>query len=302
MSDNIWYKKFSIGLNLMPNESDNKLLLRTYQQYLSSLYFSLPIGGKYYSRHRIQEEFQDENAEQRLYNVLTYAKKLNIRLEWALNTYNLSVSDLNYAINCMKLVGLVPDEIVCLKDYGERIRTAFPHCELKYSFNNTDYRNIPDFFDTVVVGKQYLRSQEMRHQLLKKGFRLVLLLNNGCSYACQGPCQSGKRCKSLIQSQLNHSNANELYALQSFFPNELNRLVETDRFSSHYRYKISNRPLGLTYTKNALDAYLGKLSVEEALSISLDNYSLFGAMASLLSLKNQFNFDSIVEIKKGLSV
>ena len=49
MSEKSLSKKFSIGLNLTPDENDNRKLLEDYHQYLSSLYFSFPMGMQYYS-------------------------------------------------------------------------------------------------------------------------------------------------------------------------------------------------------------------------------------------------------------
>ena len=97
-------RKSSIGLNLTPDENDNRKLLEDYHQYLSSLYFSFPMGMQYYSRLGIKDEFQDEDSAQRLFNVLTYAKELGVRRELALNTYHLSDLDIDYAIEFTKKI------------------------------------------------------------------------------------------------------------------------------------------------------------------------------------------------------
>lgn len=302
MSEKSLSKKFSIGLNLTPDENDNRKLLEDYHQYLSSLYFSFPMGMQYYSRLGIKDEFQDEDSAQRLFNVLTYAKELGVRRELALNTYHLSDLDIDYAIEFTKKFGIIPEEIVCLKEYGEKIRKAFPNCELKYSFNNTDYQDIPKCFDTVVVGKRYLRSKEMRHQLLESGYNLVLLLNNGCSFTCPGPCRNGTECRKIVAQQLLTSTPSELYALESFFPEELTRLLETDSCSDQYRFKLNTRPLGLMYTRRVLEAYLGHFSSDELIEASPQSYGLFGAAASLFSLAKQFDFQEIKKIKSELPV
>ena len=179
---------------------------------------------------------------------------------------------------------------------------AIPNCELKYSFNNTDYQDIPKCFDTVVVGKRYLRSKEMRHQLLESGYNLVLLLNNGCSFTCPGPCRNGTECRKIVAQQLLTSTPSELYALESFFPEELTRLLETDSCSDQYRFKLNTRPLGLTYTRRVLEAYLGHFSSDELIEASPQSYGLFEAAASLFSLAKQFDFQEIKKIKSELPV
>lgn len=147
-----------------------------------------------------------------------------------------------------------------------------------------------------------MRSKEMRHQLLESGYNLVLLLNNGCSFTCPGPCRNGTECRKIVAQQLLTSTPSELYALESFFPEELTRLLETDSCSDQYRFKLNTRPLGLTYTRRVLEAYLGHFSSDELIEASPQSYGLFGAAASLFSLAKQFDFQEIKKIKSELPV
>ena len=59
-------KKISIGLNLNEPEDDIYSFLETYKDYLSSLYFSLPLGVGFYSRNELAEEYEAEGAEKKL--------------------------------------------------------------------------------------------------------------------------------------------------------------------------------------------------------------------------------------------
>lgn len=85
-------------------------------------------------------------------------------------------ADEENAIAYMNRNALCPDEIVCLDEYGETLKKAFPHSEMKYSFNNPGrYSSI---FNTVIVGKGYLRNQEARHRIIDAGKSLVNIDSN----------------------------------------------------------------------------------------------------------------------------
>lgn len=294
--------KFSIGLNLDTSFETYSRFIETYHPYLSSIYYSMPWGKKYYSREALEEELTQEHIEEKLSNILNLLKKYQIRRELTFNMKGLTTADIDYAIEQTYAFGIIPEEIVSLKEYGSQLRHAFPDAELKYSFNNTDYEQIPDIFDTVVVGKHFLRDQNARHELIRKGFQLVLLLNNGCSFNCHGFCGDRDFCHSFVKKNLERYTANELYAMQSFFPFELKRLLAEDPCANDYRYKISNRPLGLDYTIKALSSYLSGADVESLIQEDIINYSLFGVMYTLGLYCNEFDYQKIVRIKKKLSV
>lgn len=195
-----------------------------------------------------------------------------------------------------------PDEIVCLDEYGEQLAKAFPESELKYSFNNPCLPTV--HFDTVVVGKGFIRSRVARHKIVDDGQNLVLLLNNGCSFDCHYPCGDSKFCGRILDNNLKSHDLNYMYALQSFFPSELIRLMNEDEYSLQYRYKLSNRPLGLEFSKRVLNSYCGLLNKTEREYIAEDacNYGLYCVMSEMFKRRDGFLLEKIMTIKNELDV
>lgn len=295
-------KRISIGLNLNEPEQDIYAFLDNYKEFLSSLYFSLPLGGGFYSRNELAEEYEAEGAEEKLLRILNRLKDYNIQSEVAINMYGLKEKDLEKGISYMNRKGIYPDEIVCLDEYGEILKNAFPRSEMKYSFNNPGKAS--SVFDTIVVGKGYLRDQEARHKIIDEGKNLVLLLNNGCSFECHYPCGDSKFCGAILDENLKYHDLNYMYALQSFFPSELMKLLEQDTYAEQYRFKISNRPLGLEFSKRVMDTYCGLLDKTEVELLEQDsiNFALYCVMGELFRRRDKFSIEKICEIKKGLKV
>lgn len=295
-------KKFSIGLNLNENEEEIIRFLSDYQEWLSSLYFSLPLGNGFYSRNELALEYEATGAEEKLFRIIGALKNYDIRSEVAINIYGLKSDDISRAISYMVEMGLYPDEIVCLDEYGKQLKEAFPNVELKYSFNNPSPPSVP--FDTMVVGKGYIRNKQARHSIVDSGQELVLLLNNGCSFECHYPCGDSKFCGSILERNLKNHDLNYMYAIQSFFPSELYRLLNEDDYSSRYRFKLSNRPLGLEFSRRVMDSYccLDDKTEKNYIENDIHNFGLYCVMHELYKRREELSIDKVIEIKRKLEV
>ena len=294
-------KIFSIGLPMDASVSGFENFLAEFGELLSSMYFSIPLGRKFYSRTELENEYEFPGAEDKLFTFLSLLHKYNIRTELAVNTFKLSTLDLECIINYLSMHDIIPDEIVCLREYGSFFRQHFPEVELKYSFNNISH-DVPECFDTVVFGKEYLRDREARHQWIDSGKDFVLLLNNGCSFTCHFECGDSKFCGAILNKNLKRHSLDYLYALQSFFPFELERLYEEDPYADKYRFKISNRPLGIQFTRNVLHYYATGVDISTLISKSADNYGYFCVMQQLFAHRNELDYNRIMNIKKDLPV
>lgn len=299
-----YIKKFSVGLNLNEKIEALELFFEEFAPYLSSVYFSVPLGNRYYSREILAKEYTDEN---KFLQAVELIKKYEIRTELTVNTYNLRTEDLEKIRLYLDMHNIVPDEIVCLSNYAEYFATFFPNTEIKYSFNNAQTVQGIDkeelkFFNTVVVGKEYLRSENKRHDLIKKGKNVVLLLNNGCSFECRMGCGTTAYCNAILRNNLKKGDINYYYALQSFFPEELENLMCTDHYGNTYRFKISNRPLGLDYTKKVLNAYMTWNHQRTIQEINSDHgiYEYFCTMGVLLKMSNSLDIKEINRLKLKL--
>lgn len=293
-------KRFSVGLNMENSQEDILTFLEEYKDMLSSIYFSFPLGRKFYSRTELENEYDLPASEKKLMTILTAMKKCHIRSELTVNTYDLQLSDLDRIAEYAQRNGVCPDEIVCLSEYGPHLRELFPNCELKYSFNNT-HMDIPSVFDSVVVGKGFLRNKQARHRIVAQGKDLVVLLNNGCTFECHYPCGDGVFCASLLDNNLQKRDINYLYAAQSFFPFELKKMLDTDEFANTYRFKISNRPLGLNFTKKVLELYASLADVRQLILQDSIAYGYFCVMEQLFIRRENFDYDKIIEQKNKLS-
>ena len=293
--------KFSVGLNLNEDIKTIRQFLNEYNTVLSSIYFSLPLGKKFYSREMLEKEYFDEN---KFLKAVELIKCMQIRTEVTVNTYGLNNIDLNRIKHYLTKQDIIPDEIVCLEEYAAFFREKFPNIELKYSFNNKlpvdmNDENIMKYFDTMVVGKNYLRDEKKRHEIIRNGKRIVLLINNGCSFECNNGCGTTEYCERIFLHNLQKKDINYYYALQSFFPEELQELMVQDQYGSCYRFKISNRPLGIEYTKKVLDAYMNWDSTKTRVKLLNDTGKLgyFCTMGVLLGKKEKLDVKEILEYK-----
>ena len=183
-------KKFSVGLCLNEPIAEIITFFENNKEWLNSVYFSLPLGMRFYSRESLEEEYR--GAEDKLLYILLVLSDLGIRREVAINTWNLTEEELKRAVAYCREHRFCPEEIVCLKEYGALFSKEFPNAEIKYSVNNPepDGSGITSDFHTLVAGKGFLRNRQARHVFLDKGYNVPLLLNNGCLPTCCTECDS----------------------------------------------------------------------------------------------------------------
>ena len=124
-------KKFSIGLPMDASVSEFESFLSEYSDMLSSVYFSIPLGRRFYSRTELENEYEAPGAEDKLLTFLHLLYKYNIRTELTVNTFRLLELDLKRVVQYIYEHNIEINEIVCLKEYGLFFRRCFPDVELK---------------------------------------------------------------------------------------------------------------------------------------------------------------------------
>ena len=290
-------KLFNIGLNLDASLQELDAFYSSYSHLISDVYFSLPLGKAFYTRRALIKEY--EGNEEKLLDAIKILKQHGIRTEITLNTH-LNQYELLKAIDYIYEHKIVPDEIVCVNEALDVLKEKFPNTEFISSYNN-GYSQIDARFDSVVLGQRYLRDQEARHAVINKGFSVYLLLNNGCSFNCNPQFCDSSHCSFAYQASLSKYTFDEVYAIQSFFPEELVSLLQHDSLGQTYKLKISNRPLGLAYTERALLAYSTPVFTrEEEMKKDSTRYALFGALHSLWIRINDYNYQDIMRVKQEL--
>ena len=298
MIDRLFFKKkISVGLCLDEPVSAIETFLERNREWLNSVYFSLPLGMRFYSRESLADEY--EGNEEKLFYILSFLSRLGIRREMAVNTWELTDEELDRAVAYCRDRRLCPEEIVCLREYGARFAREFPNAEIKYSVNNPepDGSGITADFHTLVAGKGLLRDRAARHAFLERGYRMTLLLNNGCLDSCITACDAIK-CHRYFDQAVNADGLDRTFARCSFFPSELRALILTDRYAERYKFKISNRPLGLDYTQRALDAYLSLEDDYEAMAADPGYMALFCTAHPLAANIRKVDPDHVRELKE----
>lgn len=297
LKQDFFRKKFSVGLCLNEPIAELVSFFEMNKDWLNSVYFSLPLGPRFYSRESLSEEYN--GTEQKLFYILSVLSDLGIRREMAINTWNLTEEELYQAVAYCEQHQLGPEEIVCLKGYGPLFSKEFPNAEIKYSVNNPepDGSGITNDFHTLVAGKGLLRDQQARHRFLDKGYCVTLLLNNGCLSTCCTACDSIK-CHHYFDNSINIYGLDYTFAKCSFFPSELRALILSDRYAGRYKYKISNRPLGLHYTQQVLDAYLSLTDNYEAMMKDPRKLALFCTAHPLAANIQKVNLENVKKLKE----
>ena len=77
-------KRFSVGLCLNESAEDLQVFLERNRKWLNSVYFSLPLGDRFFSRESLVQEYS--NSEDKLFTVLELLAQFGIRREMAINT------------------------------------------------------------------------------------------------------------------------------------------------------------------------------------------------------------------------
>ena len=300
--ENDLYNKFSIGLSLTISIDEYKKIIEDYRSYLNSIYFSLPLGDIYHSRSAIEEKFKDTESINLFYNIIKLFKDNNILLDCVFNKNGISDDDVITGLKFLKEY-IEVGQITCLSEHIEIINDFFPNVEKIYSYNNdlnkNKIDNISDLFDTVVVGKSFLRNYDLLKKIYNNDFDIKLLVNNGCSYNCLGCRNGSKVCEEIFNKNKKYHDINYMYAEQSFYPFELLELLDVVDFPIKY-IKISNRTSGFEYLYKCLESYIYNVSPNEYIKDGSKYYRLWCRLAHFNRKMDELNYDEIIKQKKIL--
>lgn len=296
--------KLSIGLSLEISPEEYRKIFSDYKEYLHSLYFSPPLEGKYHSRTKISHQFENPENIEKFYEIICLAKEQGILLDCVLNRPTIRDQDIEQAIPFIESIDA--DQITCLQKHIDIIATAFPTKDLIFSYNNDltphDIDSISTKFGTVVVAKSFLRSPELLQRVADRGFKLKPLVNNGCSYNCRG-CQSGNRqCQNTFDRNYQQYGVNYLYALQSFYPDELEKLLVTmeEKQIPLESVKISNRTDGYAYLDKCLNSYVNLIDPAEYTDSDIRNYRLWLRLGAFNGHFEELDQTEIKMLKKRM--
>lgn len=303
-----YYNKFSFGISLNISISDYKKIIRDYLPYISSVYFSLPYGKEFHTRKMVIEEYEQENAKEKLIEILKLFKEHGVKLEAVINQYNIEASKVKEGLKQLDQIIKV-DSICCLDEYYDIIRKHYGQdMYMISSFNNKPlYKENLDKqlnklkkYDMLVLSKEFMRDISSLKKVREKEFDIKILINNGCSFNCSSCRNGSEECKKIFKNNLRYHSPEELYALQSLFPWELNKLIEKSDEKLINEIKLSNRPCTYEYLNNCLKSYIYHENEKEYIDKTSRNYHLWGRQANLIPYMEKFNLDNINRIKKTL--
>lgn len=252
-------KKYSIGLSTDITITEYQKLLVQYGDYIDYIYFSVPISDKFQSRKNIYTNFSMEKATFFLREVIDLFKLYNVKIELALNTYQITPEDIklvsNYVEHSLKRM---PDAIVSNYSLINKINIFFPNVYNIVSFNSCikkelDLMHISNIYDEIVLGSSSIRNYYFWKKVHDYNFKCRLLLNNGCSFNC-GSCANSNKCFDVFNQNVKRYSIDYLYALQSLYPSEVKKYISTNPYIDGY--KISNRNCSFVYLKKCLDGYI----------------------------------------------
>ena len=280
-----------------------KHFIDLYKPYIHSIYFSLPLGAKFHTRSIIAQQFEDPEIQREFWDLLRLFNDHNIKLELVLNTYRLNEIDLLNAKKLLTDKGISVDFVSILDEYYESVKDLFPGIPVVYSFNNNcNFNNenallaIKGKYEYIVVGRSFLRDNAAFRNLSEAGFKVVHLLNNGCSFNCK-TCRESNECYSIFSRNLAKYDIEYLYALQSVMPFELyDGSIQTQYISV---YKISNRSSGLRYLQRCLNSYLNN-RVLDYLNIDKLNLALWCKLRHITKYCYDMDIDKIFSYKEEI--
>ncbi len=294
-------KKLSIGLSLEIRIEEYESLFRKYKGYIDSIYFSPPLGERYHSRKEIARQFQDnEENIHKFYEILKRCKEEGIKLDCVLNRPSMTMEEVISATPYVKELGV--SDITCLDRHIDWVSEQFPNartiCSFNSSFSIQDLATISSKFHTIVVGREFLRRPDLMKQIYENGFQIKLLVNNGCSLNCGGCKRSTtEHCLRVFRENINRYGANYIYALQSFYPEELDNLLKNIDFPIE-SIKISNRTSNYRYLEDCLDSYIQVRETDDYVQKSPYAYRLWARSAGFNPVIKSLDNEEIKQYKK----
>lgn len=292
-------KKFNVGLTIKTSVRAADKFFKRYAPFINEVYFSMPLGNRFHTRKTIQNQFAKKSAAKKFWTLLEIIKGYGIKLEMVLNTNTLSEADIAETKKQLDEHGVDVDSVCFMDEYYDIVSRVFPDKNYICSYNNVfhsqaDVQKIQNKYDSYVLGGALIRENDaFRYVREQKNAKVVLLLNNGCSFNCRG-CGAAQYCKPVFLSNLKQHSLDYLYALQSVLPPEI--YDGTIDVSQVDYFKISNRSSGIKYLKKCLDSYMQNRT-RKYIRFNFYNYALWGRMGQFWSRYIKINYKKMLRCK-----
>lgn len=134
--NNIWKKRFSVGIAIETTLSDFEGMLENYGRYIDNFYCSLPLGDKFHGRTHVANQFKNPENIQKFWEIAKMINKSDVGFEIVFNTDKLTKEDFYMCRNELEKHGVTVDKIAILDKYYELVSAIFPNAKLVNSVNN----------------------------------------------------------------------------------------------------------------------------------------------------------------------
>ena len=298
-------KKYSVGISLLCDEEYYENIFSKYNSKIDYVYFSPNLGTKFQSRLIIQKCFE-YGFEKRLINILNIAKKYNIKIELAINSdKKLNKKDVELAYLWCLNNNVMPNSIVTFNELIHYTKLLFGdsvHYICSYNENLRKYEdlyNVSELFDEVVLGNNFIRDTTAFSILKERGFKIRVLLNNGCSHNCLWCSTGGSiHCDTVFENNLKKHSIEELIAIQSVFPYEIKEFYEKTGLVDSY--KISNRSVHKEFFDNILKVYFDNNFDLNSVNDIYSTFILFNISTYFKKNFSNIDINKIIYIKNTL--
>ncbi len=278
----VFERRFNIGLTLDTSLGEFKSFLESHGKYIHSFFFSPPLGPAFQTRNIVDRQFRSASKEKLFWDMLALARSHGIKLEVLFNSVNLHDEDIEETGRLFEEHGISPDCVCFMEKYSSAVYKTFKGKEYVLSFNNGHVtpKNFDELIeriniDTVVLGGESIRDNALFSHIKSKGKKIILLLNNGCSFHCM-TCNNGAAlCKKVFDENRKKHSVEYLYALQSIFPSEIRDGTVDESLID--LFKISNRSSNISFTKGAMDSYITG-NVKKYLRFNKTHYAYWGRL------------------------
>lgn len=301
MLDEVYFKnKFSVGLAMNTTVMEFEEFLKKYAFFIDNIYVSPPLGDQYHGREYVKEQFHDPGNVEKFWRLLELLQLHEIDLEVVFNTDILQAEDFQCVKREFEKRGIAIKKIAVFDKYIRDVQFLFPKSKIVKTVNEmpnsiAGFRKLPDEYDEIVIGRQYIRNTEVLH-IIKEQLRAVpvLLLNNGCSFYCGG-CLEMSHCKNTYESSAKKMTPEYLYAQQSILPYELH-----EKWLDIWEIgllKLSTRNADMEFTARCIDSYI-RNNAENLIKEKVFNYLLWARLKWHIPYFKEFDYDRIKDIKR----
>lgn len=307
MDESFFKKKFSIGLVLGDTIEDYKYFLSRYVSFIDTIYFSLPLGDRFHGRPQIAKQFKDPEIVKRFWDILKLISYFGIKLEPVFNTNHLNKDDIYQAAELLDSHNIDIDKLAITDDLYDAATDYFPEKKLIYSISNygtitKKLAGLTHKYDEIVIGRNCIRNSRAYDLVLDRHEEVLLVLNDGCSFTCEGMCSeyganASLYCERNFKEAVAKSDVEYVYALQSIMPFEIHEhLLNTDKIRY---FKLSTRNSDLAYIGRCLDSYIYNLQDINANNVNLD-YFLWARLTWFIPFYKSMDIQRIISHKRKL--